>query len=99
MTPTPIFPLKNAAQSTTAVVNTPLLSSDDDLDFCDIYILYYRQGHNPYPMTKFFTFKGTLQKAIDRGRQHCEYITARFLRVEPFVHDLTEDEVSSRSDR
>lgn len=65
------------------------------VDLKDMYILYYRKGQNPFPMSRFFVYKGNssdskrnLLKAIDRGREFCERITARFLRVENFVADL-----------
>lgn len=65
------------------------------IDIRDLYVLYYRKGQNPFPMQRFFHYKGqnsdakrNLLKAIDRGREFCERITARFLRVEPFVADL-----------
>lgn len=61
----------------------------------DLYTLYYRKGQNPFPLIKVFHYEGkssdpkkNLLKAIDRGREFCERITARFLRVEPFVCDL-----------
>lgn len=67
---------------------------EDEVDFDNIFILYYRQGTNVFPLTKFFHFKGSLKQAMDRGRQHCDAITGRFLRVEPFLHNLTEDEIN-----
>lgn len=68
----------------------------DKTELSEIYILWFRRGTSPFPEMKFFSFKGTLKQAMDRGRQHCDNITARFLRVDPFLHDLTEDEVKHR---
>lgn len=58
----------------------------------DLYILFYRKGQNPYPMQKNFVNKGGLSKAIDAGKNHCDRITARFLRVDPFIRDLSKEE-------
>lgn len=87
----PSLPLKNSPDPIMVGV------MDDDIEFDEIYVLYYRRGTNPFPEIKHFHFKGTLKQAMDRGRQHCDNIVARFLRVEPFLHDLTEDEVTHRS--
>ena len=65
----------------------------------DLWTLYYRKGRNPFPMIKVFVYKAqtndpqkNLAKAIDVGRDHCERITARFLRCEPFIADLNAEE-------
>ena len=69
------------------------------IDMRDLYTLYYRKGQNPYPMAKTFVCKTQhlepekrLQKAMDVSRSHCEQITARFIRVVPFISDLSLDE-------
>jgi hypothetical protein len=65
----------------------------------DLWTLYYRKGRNPFPMIKVFVYKAqtndpqkNLAKAIDVGRDHCERITARFLRCEPFIAELNAEE-------
>ncbi len=76
------------------------------IDIKDVYTLYYRKGQNTFPMIKHFIFKGrpgnsnhdNLLKAIDFCRQHCEMITARFLRCEPFIADFTREEERVREE-
>jgi hypothetical protein len=57
-----------------------------------LYILYYRTGNNPHAMVKHFKFNGDLRGAMDRARRHCETTNLRFVRVEPFLHTLDEEE-------
>lgn len=58
----------------------------------NMYILHYRKGDNPHPMTKFFFIEGDIQKAMARARSHCDTMNYRFLRVDSFVSNLEADE-------
>jgi hypothetical protein len=65
----------------------------------DLYIMHYRKGQNVFPLSKTFVCKGqnpdpkkNLMKAIEMSRDHCERITARFVRCVPFISDLAIDE-------
>lgn len=69
------------------------------IDMKDLYTLYYRKGQNPYPMSKNFVCRATsadtqknLLKAIEASRDHCNNITARFIRCVPLISDLSLDE-------
>lgn len=59
-----------------------------------LYTLYYRKGNNPHAMTKNFYFAGSLREVVERAKKHCETIGGRFVRIEPFVSDLAQDERS-----
>ncbi len=57
------------------------------------YLLFYRQGANPYP--QFFLFhhpSHELSKVVERIKKHCELMNLRFVRVQPFLVDLDESE-------
>ena len=62
------------------------------ISLTDLYTLYYRKGQNPFPMQKNFHSEGGLTRAIQVGKDHCERITARFLRVNRFISDLNKEE-------
>ncbi len=55
------------------------------------YILYYRYAKIP-SLFKVFQFKGTLQQAIMRGREHCLKMGYLFILVLPFMVDLEDQE-------
>jgi hypothetical protein len=57
------------------------------------YLLYYRQGNNPYP--QFFMFyhaSPDIRKVVERIKSHCEKMNLRFIHVRPFIVDLDEAE-------
>lgn len=57
------------------------------------YVLYYRQGNNPYP--QFFVFfhgSKDLRKVVDRSKRHCELMNYRFVSVKPLIVDFAEAE-------
>jgi hypothetical protein len=57
------------------------------------YILYYRQGSNPYP--QFFVFhheSSDIRKVVERIKTHCEKMNLRFIHVRPLIVDLDEAE-------
>ena len=56
------------------------------------YILYYH-FRAAKPLDLVFTYHGTLPEAIERGKQHCERMQYRFIKVRPFIVDLDEREV------
>jgi len=55
------------------------------------YILYYRYAKIP-SLFKVFPFRGTLQQAIMRGREHCLKMGYLFILVLPFMVDLDDQE-------
>jgi hypothetical protein len=57
-----------------------------------LYTLYYRRGTNPHSMMKNFEMSGTLREVVERTKKHCENLGCRFVRVEPFLSDLSNDE-------
>jgi hypothetical protein len=60
------------------------------------YILYYRQGNNPYPQFFVFNFPSTqIREVVERAKRHCELMQLRFVNVRPFVVDL--DEVETKA--
>lgn len=57
------------------------------------YILYFmHKSGRAIPETKIFPFKGSLDQAVVRGRDHCEIMNYKFLRVRPFIVDLEDQE-------
>jgi hypothetical protein len=63
-----------------------------------LYSLIYRLRQHPAPLIKNFFFaaqpnkREELQKAIQRGRDHCERINVIFIRVQPFITDFEQEE-------
>lgn len=57
-----------------------------------MYVLHYRKGDNPHPMTKYFFINGDISVAMARARAHCDNMNFRFLRIDPFLSDLEADE-------
>ena len=55
------------------------------------YILHYHYRASN-PLTKIFRFLGPLTEAIERGRVHCDIMNYRFIKVRPFIVDLTDQE-------
>lgn len=56
------------------------------------YVLWFRFGSNPHTQPKYFKYEGSFQDAIQRGRKHCELMSLRFIKVERFFSDFTEEE-------
>jgi hypothetical protein len=56
-----------------------------------VFILHHTGGKNPHAMAKFFK-ASDLQSAITRGKRYCENLRLRFIRVDPFLTDLDEEE-------
>ena len=60
------------------------------------YMLYYRQGNNPFP--QFFVFhheSQDIRRVVERAKKHCELMNLRFVNVKPFVVDLDEAETKA----
>lgn len=55
-----------------------------------LWVLHYRKGNNPHPMTKQFFCEGELRSVVERAKKHCETVGERFVRVEPFITDLAQ---------
>ena len=64
---------------------TPIPASPQT--FC---LHYIHGGHQV--KTKYFSFNGTKEQAIARGKRHCELLSYRFIRVDPFFSNLDADE-------
>ena len=75
----------------TLTSNNSSPTAPPSIDLKDIYILYYREGVHVH-LTKFFLFKGPLQKALERAKKHCELMNYRCLFVRPFLSDLIDEE-------
>lgn len=58
----------------------------------ETFILYYIKGPDPHIKQKHFVFAGEMKDAIQRGKRHCENMSYRFIRVQPFFSSLDEDE-------
>ncbi len=57
------------------------------------YILFYRQGNNPYPqLFVFYHHSHEIRKVVERIKKHCELMNLRFVNVRPFIVDLDEAE-------
>jgi hypothetical protein len=62
------------------------------------YILFYRQGNNPYPQFLMFHHASgsrDMRPVVERAKKHCELMNYRFTNVRPFLVDL--DEAESRA--
>ena len=55
------------------------------------YILYYHFPHSKIE-SKVFGHSGNLTSAIIRGRDHCEVMNYRFIKVRPFIVNLDDQE-------
>ena len=84
MNNTPALPVK--PENTSVPQALPLEATTET------YTLYYIQGGNHNVKQKNFVFTGDKSSAISRGRQHCEILNLRFIRVEPFFSSLEADE-------
>jgi hypothetical protein len=58
----------------------------------NLYILYYRPKDTNAHFIKYFEHEGSLEKAINRGRTHCDIMGYRFIFVRPFLSDITGEE-------
>lgn len=58
----------------------------------ETYVLYFIQGNTHQMKQKNFVHTGNRRSAIARGKRHCEQMSYRFIRVEPFFSNLEEDE-------
>lgn len=58
--------------------------------FDNIYVLYYLKGSH-HPQEKRFHMEGEFRDIIERVKDYCTKMSYRFLRVEPFLNDLTKD--------
>lgn len=59
-----------------------------------IYMLHYRRGDNPHPMTKFFRAPKNMKitALVERCKTYCTTMSYRFISVAPFETDLELDE-------
>lgn len=57
-----------------------------------LYTLLYRLRQHPAPLAKQFFHKGEFPQVIQRGKSHCEKMSFIFIRVQPFLSDLSADE-------
>jgi len=71
-------------------VPTSILSTAARLE--NLHVLYYRQGSDPRSQHLNFSFQGTFKEAIARGRNFCEKMGWRFVKVEQFLTNLEERE-------
>lgn len=58
--------------------------------FDNIYVLYYLKGSH-HPQEKRFHMLGEFRDVIAKVKDYCEKMSYRFLRVEPFLNDLSKD--------
>ncbi len=73
-----------------------LITSSEAAAIKTTYILYYRQGNNPYPQFLAFDHVSkNMQTVVDRVKRHCEIMNLRFINVRPFWVNL--DEAESRA--
>ncbi len=61
-----------------------------------IFVLHFK--HQNQIKQKNFNFRGPLQEAILRGKEHCNTMGYRFVLVRPFVVDLDHQENLKQSD-
>lgn len=56
----------------------------------NLFILWHRKGNDPRPAPLYFSFEGSFDDAIKRGRRFCEETGIKFVYVKRFVTDLEE---------
>ena len=77
------------SQTTTKNPDPSVLASNGATEVKkSLWVLHYRKGNNPHPMTKNFWHEGSLREVVERAKKHCETVGERFVRLEPFVTDL-----------
>ena len=59
--------------------------------FSSLWKLFFKRGMNPRAEL-VFSFKGTKEEAIKRGREFCLRCNFKFIHVEPFLVDLDQTE-------
>jgi hypothetical protein len=59
--------------------------------FSSLWKLFFKRGMNPRAEL-VFSFKGSKDKAIKRGREFCLKCNFKFIHVEPFLVDLEQTE-------
>jgi hypothetical protein len=59
-----------------------------------LYMLHYRRGDNPHPMTKFFRAPKNMKmlSLVERCKNYCTTMSFRFISVAPFESDLDLEE-------
>lgn len=57
-----------------------------------LHVLFYIHGNSRHIQNVNFSFNGTFKEAIARGRQFCERMGWKFIKVEPFLTNLEERE-------
>lgn len=59
-----------------------------------LYMLHYRRGDNPHPMTKFFRAPRNMKMLhlVERCKSYCTAMSYRFISVAPFESDLDLEE-------
>jgi len=82
-----------STQTATPIKPIPQGQSSEGIEIKkNLYVLYYRAGNNPHAMQKHFFQTGDMRQVVDRAKKHCEIMGYRFVRVEPFLFDLSADE-------
>lgn len=77
-----------------AVVPTSLEGihrSAAEMNMEDLYVLWYRTGMNPRPLTMNFYFhnpSGDFRNIVERSKRFCENTGYKFTKVEKFLSNL-----------
>ena len=70
----------------------PSSQASQEIYHPETFILFYIKGPSHQVMSKHFVFAGSVRDAIERGKRHCEQMSYRFIRVQPFFSNLEDDE-------
>lgn len=57
-----------------------------------LHVLFYIHGNSRHIQNVNFIFHGSFKEAIARGRQFCERMGWKFIKVEPFLTNLEDRE-------
>lgn len=69
----------------TLIEDTPRNKPNLENNLNQLYILWHRKGNDPRPAPAYFVFEGNLNDAIMAGRNYCNKVAIKFVRVSKFL--------------
>jgi hypothetical protein len=74
------------------VIDATIESEPDTKLLEQIHILFYIHGNSRHIQNINFVYRRSFKEAIARGRQFCERMGWKFIKVEPFLTNLEDRE-------
>lgn len=85
ITDTPIQIGSISEQQSVFVEDLPRNKPNLENNLNQLYILWHRKGNDPRPAPAYFVFEGNLNDAIMAGRNYCNKVAIKFVRVSKFL--------------